>query len=52
MLHLATYSHAQHLALKAFYSAIGDLVGGLKLVNVRTFAPNGTNTAWSCQARK
>lgn len=32
--------------------AIGDLVGGLKLVNVRAFAPNGTNAAWSCQARE
>ena len=32
--------------------AIGDLVDGLKLVNVRAFAPNGTNVAWSCQARK
>ena len=28
MLHLATRSHAQHMALKAFYSAIGDLVDG------------------------
>ena len=28
MLHLATRSHAQHTALKAFYSAIGDLVDG------------------------
>lgn len=26
MLHLATYSHAQHLALGAFYSAVGDLI--------------------------
>lgn len=28
MLHLAARSHAQHTALKAFYSAIGDLVDG------------------------
>ena len=28
MLHLATYSHAQHLALGAFYSAVGDLIDG------------------------
>lgn len=31
---------------------IGDLVGGLRLIDVRTFAPNGTAIAWSCQARK
>lgn len=31
---------------------IGDLVGGLRLIDVRTFAPNGTAIAWACQARK
>lgn len=28
MLHLATYSFAEHKALEAFYSAIGDLIDG------------------------
>ena len=28
MLHLATYSFAEHKALEAYYSAIGDLVDG------------------------
>ena len=32
--------------------AIGDKVGGLQLIDVRAFAPNGTAIAWSCQARK
>ena len=32
--------------------AIGDVVGGLQLIDVRTLAPNGTAIAWSCQARK
>ena len=32
--------------------AIGDSVGGLEIVNVRTFAPAGTAVAWACQTRK
>jgi hypothetical protein len=32
--------------------AIGDVVGGMKLVDVRTYAPNGTPIAYSCQTRK
>lgn len=31
---------------------IGDAVGGLRLIDVRTFAPNGTAIAWACQARR
>lgn len=29
----------------------GDVVDGMSLINVRTFAPNGIAVAWSCQAR-
>lgn len=29
----------------------GDQVGGMRIVSVRTFAPNGTAIAWTCQAR-
>jgi len=32
--------------------AIGDVVDGMKLVDVRTYAPNGVAIAWACQARK
>lgn len=31
--------------------ALGDTVSGLKVINVRTFAPNGTVVAWDCQMR-
>jgi hypothetical protein len=31
---------------------VGDVVGGLKLIDVRSIAPNGTPIAWACQARK
>ena len=31
---------------------IGDVVGGLKLIDVRTIAPRGVPIAWACQARK
>lgn len=31
---------------------IGDRVGGLELIDVRTLAPNGVAVAWACQARK
>lgn len=29
----------------------GDIVGGAKIVDVRTIAPNGTAIAWACQVR-
>jgi hypothetical protein len=32
--------------------AIGDTVGGLKLLDVRSIAPKGVAIAWACQARK
>jgi hypothetical protein len=32
--------------------AIGDVVDGMKLVDVRTYAPSGVAIAWACQARK
>lgn len=32
--------------------AIGDTVGGLSVVHVRAYAPNGTAVAWACQMRK
>ena len=31
--------------------AVGDIVAGHKIVNVRTFAPEGTIVAWDCQVR-
>jgi hypothetical protein len=31
---------------------IDDVVGGLKVIDVRTIAPNGTPIAYSCQMRK
>jgi hypothetical protein len=31
---------------------IGDIVGGLKLIDVRVYAPAGVPVAWACQARK
>jgi hypothetical protein len=31
--------------------AVGDFVDGHKIVNVRTFAPNGVVVAWDCQVR-
>lgn len=31
---------------------IGDAVGGLKLIDVRSYAPQGVAIAWACQARK
>ena len=31
---------------------VGDRVGGMDLVDVRTVAPRGAAVAWSCQARK
>jgi len=31
---------------------IGDVVGGLKLIDVRVYAPAGVPIAWACQARK
>jgi hypothetical protein len=32
--------------------AIGDRVGGLQVVDVRTIAPRGVAVAWACQMRK
>jgi hypothetical protein len=32
--------------------AIGDVVDGLKVVDVRSYAPNGTTIAWACQMRR
>lgn len=32
--------------------AIDDVVGGLKIIDVRTIAPNGIAIAYSCQMRK
>jgi hypothetical protein len=32
--------------------AIGDRVGGLEVVDVRTIAPQGVAIAWACQVRK
>jgi hypothetical protein len=32
--------------------AIGDVVGGMKLVDVRSYAPNDVAIAWACQARR
>jgi hypothetical protein len=32
--------------------AIGDVVDGMKLMDVRTYAPKGVAIAWACQARK
>lgn len=32
--------------------AIGDTVDGHKLVDVRSYAPNGVEVGWACQARK
>jgi len=32
--------------------AVGDIVEGMKLIDVRSVAPNGTPIAWACQARK
>lgn len=29
----------------------GDQVGGMRIISVRTFAPNGTAVGWTCQAR-
>jgi hypothetical protein len=31
---------------------IDDVVDGMTLVDVRTYAPNGTPVAWACQARR
>jgi hypothetical protein len=31
---------------------IGDVVGGMTLQDVRSYAPNGTPVAWACQARR
>jgi hypothetical protein len=31
---------------------IDDMVGGLKVIDVRTIAPNGTAIAYACQMRK
>lgn len=31
--------------------SIGDIVSGHKIINVRSFAPNGTVVAWDCQVR-
>lgn len=32
--------------------AIGDTVDGVRILDVRTIAPNGVAVAWSCQTRK
>jgi hypothetical protein len=32
--------------------AIGDAVGGMRVLDVRTYAPNGVAIAWACQTRK
>lgn len=31
---------------------IGDVVDGMKLLDVRSYAPKGVPIAWACQARK
>lgn len=31
---------------------IHDTVDGMKIIDVRSFAPNGTDIAWTCQVRK
>jgi hypothetical protein len=32
--------------------AVGDFVEGLRVLDVRTIAPNGVPIAWACQVRK
>lgn len=32
--------------------AVNDVVAGLKVLDVRTIAPNGAPIAWACQVRK
>jgi hypothetical protein len=31
---------------------VGDIVEGLRILDVRSIAPNGVAIAWACQARK